>query len=157
VPTPQAILSTEDYVVVEVGLFGAADARVNLSIADFSLRINGKKMPTPAQPYGLVFGSLKDPEWEPPEAASSKGKTSIGSGGQGQGNGDPPPSPPKMPIELKRAMQQRVQRASLPEGERMLPEAGLLYFPFRGKTDGIHTVELIYMGSAGKAILALHP
>ena len=157
VPTPQAIYSTEDYVVVEAALFGAADTRVNLSIGDFSLRINGRKVPTPAQPYGLLFGSLKDPEWEPPSSASSKGKTSIGSSGQDQNNGDPPPLPPKMPIELKRAMQQRVQKASLPEGERILPEAGLIYFPYRGKTEGIHTVELMYTGVAGKAILALHP
>ena len=112
-------------------------------------------MPTPAQPYGLVFESLKDPEWEPPQAAQSKSKTSVGSGGNAQG--EPPPAPVKMPIELKRAMQQRVQKASLPEGERLLPEAGLIYFPYRGKTEGIRTVELIYTGAAGKAILALHP
>jgi hypothetical protein len=154
VPTPEAILSTEDYVIVEVGLFGPPDARLALTFGDFSLRVNGKKMATPAQPYGLVFESLKDPEWEPP-ASASKSKTGIATGGQGQG--DPPPVPPKMPIELKRAMQQRVQKASLPEGERGLPEAGLLYFPYRGKADGIHTIELIYAGAAGKATLALHP
>jgi hypothetical protein len=154
VPTPQAIFSAEDYVVVEVGLFGPADARLNLSFADFSLRINEKKMTTPAQPYGLIFGSLKDPEWEPLIADQSKSKTSIGGRGQG---GDAPPSPPKMPIELKRVMQQRVQKASLPEGERVLPEAGLIYFPYRGKTEGIHSVELIYSGAAGKTVLALHP
>ncbi len=155
VPTPQAILSAEDYVMVEVGLFGPPDARLNLSFADFSLRINGKKMPTPAQPYGLIFESLKDPEWEPLLADQSKSKTSIG--GSGRGQGEAPPSPPKMPIELKRVMQQRVQKASLPEGERVLPEAGLIYFPYRGKTEGIHTVELIYSGAAGKMVLALHP
>src|SRR5665647_1514633 len=31
VPTPEAILSTEDYVVVEVGLFGPPEARLKLS------------------------------------------------------------------------------------------------------------------------------
>lgn len=155
-PTPQAILSTEDYVVVEVGFFGRPNAHLMMTFGDFSLRINGKKAATPAQPYGLVFGSLKDPEWEPPEAAQSKSKTSLGTGGGGQ-NGDPPPLPPKMPIGLKRQMQQRLQRASLPEGDRPLPEAGLLYFPYHGKAEGIRTVELVYSGPAGKVSFELHP
>ncbi len=156
VATPLAILSTEDYVVVEVGLFGAPGTRLNLAFGDFSLRINGKKMPTPAQPYGLVFESLKDPEWEPPAAAQSKSKTSLGGGGGGQ-NGEPPPLPPKMPIGMKRLMQQRVQKASMPEGDRALPEAGLLYFPYRGKADGIRSIELVYSGAAGKVSFELHP
>jgi len=155
VPTPEAVLSTEDYVVVEVALFGPADARLTLSFDNFSLRINGKKMPTPAQPYGLVFPSLKDPEWEPPASAESKSKTSFGGGGKNAN--DPPPAPVHMPIELRRVMQERVQKASLPEGERPLPEAGLIYFPYGGKTQGIHSIELIYSGAAGKATLTLHP
>src|SRR5450631_1202247 len=42
VPTPEATYSTEDFVVVETGLFGPREARAKLSIGDFSLRINGK-------------------------------------------------------------------------------------------------------------------
>src|SRR5579871_3449944 len=53
VPTPEAILSTQDYVVVEVALFGAPEARATLSTGDFSLRVNGKKAALPAQPYAL--------------------------------------------------------------------------------------------------------
>ena len=60
-------------------------------------------------------------------------------------------------LELKRTMQQRVQRASMPEGDRTLPQAGLLFFEFRGKTDNIRSLELIYTGPAGKATLALQP
>src|SRR5580693_558603 len=40
VPTPEAIFTTEDYVAVEVGLFGAPEARLNLSYENFSLRVN---------------------------------------------------------------------------------------------------------------------
>src|ERR1700694_3797525 len=91
VPTPDGTYSTEDFVVVEVGLFGSPEARTKLSKGDFSLRINGKKMASPSQPYELAFKSLKDPEWEPPSKSESKSKTSFGSGG---GNaGDPPPAP----------------------------------------------------------------
>src|ERR1019366_450229 len=68
IPTPQGVFSTEDYVVVEAGLYGPAEARLKLSANDFSLRINGKKVPLPSQPFGLVFSSAKDPSWEPPEA-----------------------------------------------------------------------------------------
>src|ERR1035437_2892878 len=65
VATLQATLATEDYVVVEVGLFGQPDARLKLSHEDFSLRVNGKKAILVAQPYLLVFKSLKEPEWDP--------------------------------------------------------------------------------------------
>jgi hypothetical protein len=155
VPTPDGTYSTEDYVVVEAALFGSPEARTRLSKGDFSLRINGKKMALPSQPYELAFKSLKDPEWEPPSKTDSKSKTSFGSGG---GNaGDPPPAPVHMPIELRHAMEQRVQRASMLEGDRALPQAGLLFFEYRGKTQGIRSLELIYSGAAGNAVLALHP
>ena len=54
-------------------------------------------------------------------------------------------------------MAQRVQKATLPEGDRALPQAGLIYFQYRGEAKGIHSVELIYDGPAGKATLALQP
>jgi hypothetical protein len=156
IPTPQGPLSTEDYVVVETALFGSPGARVKLAFADFSLRINGKKTSLPSQPYGLVVGSVKDPEWEPPVKAAQKSKTSVGGGGQGeQGEANAPPPP--IPIEVRRAMAQRVQKASLAEGDRVLPQAGLIFFQYRGKTQGIHSIELIYAGPAGKATLNLQP
>jgi hypothetical protein len=62
-----------------------------------------------------------------------------------------------MPMELQRAMQQHVQKASLPEGDRALPQAGLIFFQYRGKTEKIHSLELTYAGPAGKVTLALQP
>jgi hypothetical protein len=158
VPTPEATLSTDDYVVVEVGFFGPPEARTKLSSGDFSLRINGKKAGKllPSQPYALVFKSLKDPEWAPPVQEESKSKTTFG--GVGRGSGDSgAPAPVHMPFELQRAMQLRVQRAALPEGDRALPVAGLIFFEHRGKTENLHSIELIYDGAAGKATLALQP
>jgi len=153
VPTAQGTFSTEDYVVVEAALFGTPDARAKLSIEDFTLRLNEKKT-LPSQPYALVFHSLKDPEWEPP-ASAEKSKTSIGTGGGGRN--DAPPTPPKMPIELRRAMEQKVQKAAMPEGDRPLPQAGLLFFEHRGKPEHLKSIELIYSGPAGKATLTLQP
>jgi len=152
VVTSEALLTTEDYVVVEVGLFGPPETRLKLSYADFSVRINGKKAPVMAEEYNAVFASLKDPEYDPPEAAEKKSKTSVG--GSGKSEGSLPPIV-HVPIELKRAMQLRVQKASLPEGERPLPAAGLIFFPHRGKN--VQSIELLYAGPAGKATVTLHP
>jgi hypothetical protein len=155
--TAQGTLTTEDYVAVETGFFGPEGTRTKLAADDFSLRINGKKVALPSQPYGMVLPSLKDPEWEPPADTKSKGKTSMGGGGGGGGKDDPPPTPPKMPFPERRAMEQRVQKAALPEGDRALPVAGLIFFQYRGKAKDIHSMELIYAGPAGKATLKLTP
>lgn len=156
VPTLERPFTAEDYVVVETGLFGPPGARAKISSDDFSLRINGKKTPLPSRQYLLVFSSLKDPEWVPPDQGEKKSKTGINTGGQG-GQGEPPPLPPKMPFELVRPMQQQVQKAALPEGDRPLPQAGLLFFEYRGDTKHIKSLELIYSGPAGKASIALQP
>jgi hypothetical protein len=146
----------EDYVAVEVAFFGAPGAKVKISFEDFSLRINGKKTAIASQQYGMVMKSLSDPEWIPPvvEEKSKGGGISTGGGGGG-GAGDPKPAPPKMPFPLRRAMEQKAQKSALPEGERAMPIAGLVFFPYRGKDQGIQTVELIYSGAAGKATLSL--
>jgi hypothetical protein len=156
VPTPDGTFSNEDYVIVEVGLFGPPEARLKLSAADFSLRVNeNKKSTLPSQPFEMVEHSLKDPEWSPPvDPDEKKSSTGINTGG-GQDNSKPPP--PKMPMPLVLAMDQKVQKARLPEGERPLPQAGLLFFPYRGKAQSIHSVELMYSGAGGKATLALQP
>jgi hypothetical protein len=156
-PTLEGPLTTEDYVAIETALFGPAGARQQISAGDFSLRVNGKKSPLVSQPYGLIVGSLRDPEWAPPEPPAPKSKTSMGGGGQGQGESNAPPEPVKIPIALQRAMAQRVQKASLPEGDRALPQAGLIFFQYRGKITNLQSIELIYDGPAGKAMQKLRP
>jgi hypothetical protein len=158
VPTPEQTVASDEYVVLDIGLYGPPGARLMLSRGDFSLRINGKKMATPSEPYELVFKSLKDPEWQPPVTEDSKSsKGGITTGGGGGGGDKVPPIPPKMPFPLRRAMEQHVQRAAMQEGDRALPQAGLLFFSYRGKVEGIHSIELIYTGAAGNATLTLQP
>jgi hypothetical protein len=159
VPTPDSIFSNADFVTVEVALFGPADSRIRLSWQDFSMRINGKKVLVPSEPYGATFGSLKDPSYIPPETLdkekASKGGLSTGGGGGG-GASDTGNLPPiiHIPIGIERAMEQKVATAALPEGERPLPAAGLIFFRKSGKSTSI---ELIYSGPAGKATVPLHP
>lgn len=62
-----------------------------------------------------------------------------------------------MPMPLVLAMDQKVQKARLPEGERALPQAGLVFFLYRGKAQTIHSVELMYSGPGGKTTMALQP
>jgi hypothetical protein len=154
VPTRMAPLSSEDYVAVELAFYGPADAKLKLSFEEFQIRINGKKTTIPSQQFGMVMKSLSDPEWipeTPAEGPKSKGGLSTG-GGQA---GDPKPLPPKMPFPLRRAMELKAKGAALPEGERALPVAGLVFFPYRGKDSGIQNVELIYKGAAGEATITL--
>lgn len=154
VPTLDGTYSSEDYVAIEAAVFGPSGARIKLSPEDFTLRVNGKKNVLPSQPCELVFHSLEDPEWVPDEPQDSKSKTSFGGGG---GQDDSKPPPPKMPQELRRAMEQRVQKVVLPMGDRPLPQAGLIFFEHRGKIDHIHSLELTYSGPAGKVTFAVHP
>lgn len=154
VPTQEQTLTTEDFIVVEVALFGAPGARTQISRDDFSLRVNGKKAPLPSQSYVVVFSSLKDPTWvSPDEQKEKESKTSIGTGGNQDSSNLPKII--HVPIELQRAMQQHTQKASLPLGDRPLPQAGLLFFQYRGKEKGINSLELIYSGAAGKGTVVL--
>lgn len=155
VPTVQMTLKSDDYVVVEVGLYGGPDAHASLSHGEFSLRINGRKAPIASQEYSAIFESLMDPEWAPPDSKDKSSKTSLGGGGGDQSNGPPPPVHP--PFALKRGWQLETQKSALPEGDRQLPVDGLLFFRYGGKEKGIDTVELIYQGPAGSVTIPLHP
>lgn len=164
IPDPNEILSTDNFVVVEVALFGPAGMKLPLNFQDFSIRLNGKK-PLPAQPYEFVFKSLRTPEYEPPTQHmldDANKKTSINTGSNGQSpisktDITEPTLPPivHIPLEVQRGWQQKIHMASLPEGERPLPQAGLLFFQHDGKN--FNSVELLYNGPAGKAKLELHP
>lgn len=161
VPTPEATLSTEDFVAVEVGLFGPPGTRLTISATDFSLRINRKKTPLPVEQFAAVFKNLRDPEYDPPELKAAKEEKSgnglnAGGGGQQSDMGATPPIV-HIPPAMERAMGEHVQNAALPEGDRELPVAGLIFFRYGGTDKSVHSVELLYSGPAGKATIALQP
>ncbi len=140
--TPESTLTTEDYVVIEAAIYGPPGTHIKISHEDFSLRVNGKKkMALQGQPYGAVVRTLKDPELEP-TAEETKSKTSVSTGGGGGGNEPPPPY--RVPDATRHEWSQRLQKLSLPEGDRALPQAGLIYFLLRGKTEKIqsHRIDL---------------
>ena len=157
IPSPQGPLALDNYVAIEVGLFGAPGARTTVSATDFSLRINGKKA-EPSQAYGRVLEFVKDPEWAPPVPVEEKSKTSVNADQQ-QNTDDlsKPRTPVKVPVPVLREWAQRVQKSVLPEGDRPLPQAGMIFFQYGGKVKSIFRLELLYAGPAGKAVLMLHP
>ena len=64
---------------------------------------------------------------------------------------------PKPPFKLQREWNLKMQKLAFPEGDRPLPQAGLLFFRYAGKASGIHSIELTYTGPSGKATLELNP
>ena len=156
VPTAEKNLTTDEYVTVEAAVFGPAGARLTISPGDFSLRINDKKTPLPAEPSTVVARTVSDPDWVPPgsEDKKDKDKAAIHSGTK---QDEAPLSKPHPPPEMVHAMALGVQRAAIPEGDRALPQAGLLYFEYHGKDKSVHSAELIYSGPAGQATLELQP
>ena len=154
VPTSQGPLTSEDYLAVEVAVFGPADAKLKLSPEDFSLRINGAKKPISITHVEMLYKSLKDPEYIVPDVGEKKSKSGMSTGGE-KGQDSAPPSPPPIPFEVKRNIAQRAQKAALIEGERPLPVAGVLFFQSGKQTKSIKSVELVYEGPAGKARIAL--
>jgi hypothetical protein len=155
VPTPDLMLNDEDYVVVEAAIYGPPNSHIQMAFNNFSLRVNGKKNGLPSQSFVVLGKSLKDPEWQPPEAPAAKKSSSLSTGG-GQSDSSLPQIV-HVPVPLQRSWELHADKASLPSGDRPLPEAGLLFFPYRGRTQSIHSLELIYEGPAGKTTLKLHP
>jgi len=168
-PTPQGTLIANDYLVVEVAFFGPSFSRLKMSPDNFTLRINGKGTPLSTEAAGMVSGSIKFPSTRP----HLEGGGSVGAGDGTISVGPrPPPSqfpgdgndrvPANQPVTVKSVeteanIDHRVQNVELPEGEHSLPRSGLLYFYYRGKIKNIHSLDLIYDGTMGKATLKLLP
>lgn len=158
VPTSDGVFSTEEYIVFEVALYGPPGSHMALKFEDFSLRINGKKQAAASVPFTFVFKSLKSPEWEATLAYVPKQSANgINTGGGGAAADSTPPPAPKMPLDVERRMQLRVQKAAPPEGDRPLPVTGIIFFPYSGKVKNIKTMELLYSGEAGKATIPMAP
>jgi hypothetical protein len=156
IPTLQSTLTTEDFVAVEVGIFGAHGAHAIISASDFSLRINGKKSAIPTEGFSALTRNLRDPSWTPPDQKDKeKSRGGLNTGGGQQDDLGATPAPVHIPPEMERSMRLQVQEATLPEGDRALPIAGLIFFKYSGQQKGIHQVELVYEGSAGKGSIRL--
>jgi hypothetical protein len=160
IPAQDGTLSASDYLVIDAALIGPKNL-LSVSIAQFKIRINGK-MTIQTEAPGMVISSMTHPAYSTrPGIQGGVGPVVIDSRQNGPSfPGAPVPRLPTPPTGSPQSEQrsvvsvdERVQRAAMPEGELVPPVRGLLFFPYRGKTKSIKSVELLYEGSAGKASL----
>jgi hypothetical protein len=159
----------KDFLVVEVALYPPKDRSVNppryqsvrVNEGAFALRINGKKQALLPAPPPMVASSLQHPDWQTGprfEAGGGLGNTGVILGRpaptQVPGGQQPPQTRvPRAPgqdnpggIEPERRVTapELVVQTALPEGPHRGPVSGFLYFPYRGKTTSIKSLELLY-------------
>jgi len=166
---------TPDYLVVEVAVYPAREAAVQIGNGTFVLRINGRKQTLYPDAPGFVAASLKYPDWERRmnvEAQASAGADVIVGRPQTVERfpGDPRPGQsrlpraPKAPESDPRSGAERqepvnvadvIAATALPEGMTASPVSGYLYFRYRGKTKSIKSLELVYQSKDGPVSLVL--
>ncbi len=150
------------YLVVEVALYPPKGMEVRARSSDFALRINGAKRPLGTAPPRMVVEEMKRPGWRQGphlEGGGGMGNTGVilGRPTPTQGPGGPPatgPRPPRAPDStpggIDRPEPEKAEdvlvRTALPEGEFEGPVSGYLYFPYRGKSTKVKSVELLCYG-----------
>lgn len=165
-----AALLAGDYLVIEIAAYGPKISKIDLSLGNFTLRVNGKTELTP-ESAGTVAASIKFPDWRTKPHVELEGGTGNSTVGYGQPRvarfpGDPTAPPPRQnplpeqnPAGLEKdppvSIEQRVQASALGTGEMSPPFAGLVFFPFQGKTKKIKTLEVVYESPQGRAVLKL--
>lgn len=144
-------LTIEDYLMVEVGVYPAAETMV--STERFTLRINGKDTLV-AQTPGIVAASLKYPDWnQKPRVIASAGPVIFGRPqAQQRFPGDPRQTPqPRQPVPAENQTNpidypDLLTRTALPEGRTRKPVDGYIFFAYDGKLKAIKSVELLVDG-----------
>jgi hypothetical protein len=173
VPTPSGGVYLNDYVAIEVAVFAEGTRSADLSASHFGLRINGSRAILRPDSAGFVAASLKYSNWERYrgfEATAGMGNAGVvlgrptpasrfpGDRRPTEGRAPNPVPPVHSPIENRREeapVEELVQNAALPEGERVLPISGCLYFQYKGKLKKIKKLELVYEGPSGETSLRI--
>lgn len=159
----------ERYVAVEVCLFPSKGSHYAVAAGQFRLRINRAGRELSAQPAGLVASAIINPQYEKRsglETGVGVGPADIVFGRPRRVErfpGDPDarrPGDNRSPSKeddphSPEADAKIVRDAALYEGVVSTPTAGVLYFAWPGKLKDIRSVELLYDGPAGKAVLKL--
>lgn len=174
IPSRGRVFFSPDYLVLEVGVYPATGQTIKIVLEHFALRMNGKKETIAPQSPGFIAAGFKYPDWERRrglETSAGVGDSTVILGRpqpRSRFPGDPTPSQTRLPPvprapEREPAVEREeparaenvVVEAALAEVETPSPRAGYLYFPFKGKTKSIRSLELIYRGPAGTATMKL--
>lgn len=148
----------KDFLVVEVALYPPKGQDIEVNEGRFALRVNGKKQALTPAPPQMVATSLQHPEWR--TGPRLEGGGGLGNGGvifgrpvpqQVPGGQQPPPplpspadNPSGIDTEPRVKAPELVVQTALQEGKQRGPVSGFLYFPYKGKTTSIKSLELLY-------------
>ncbi len=165
---------SRDHLVVEVALYPATGQSLQISNGQFTLRINKKEL-IPAQGAEFVAAGFKYPDWQ--YRPRLEGMAGAGSGGIIVGRpeprerfpGDPMPGQTRLPprprapeadhtgseTQPSARAEDVVIETALAEGEFAAAAGGHLYFPYKGKTKSIRSVELLYRRTSQTLTLRL--
>jgi hypothetical protein len=156
----------DNYLVVEVAIYGPPRADLMVSTSRLTLRVNGRKQLLYSQAPQFVAASFKYPDWERTRRLEAQaGPVILGRPVPVERfPGDPtarrrvPPRAPEPPDRSgagktpEPTADEVVVETGLPEGTQRLPVSGYIYFAHKGK---VKSVELIYDGPEGRAVLRL--
>jgi hypothetical protein len=158
----------KDYLVVEVAIFPPKGATFEVAHTDFFLRINGKKELLETAAPTTVVAEMEHPEFKPPlDGPRVEGGAGLGGvwatagappvnpnpfpGSRPPGQTGPPYPPPEIPRDNPSGVKKEpvnpsevLLQTALVEGPHHAAISGFVYFPFRGKTSIIKSLELIY-------------
>jgi hypothetical protein len=167
-----ATFVSDDYLVVEVGIYPPRSGSYSVQAGNFTLRINGKTTLL-AQAPGKVAASFKYDSWG--QRPAFVGTAGVGGGEvivgrprqQARFPGDSrdpysrPATLPRVPtaaanVEKKAVLPEQVAvDCALEEGPATAARRGYLYFPWKGKLKALRTVELLYVSADGALTLKL--
>lgn len=152
----------KDFLVVEVALYPPKDSSIQVNGGRFALRINGKKQVMPPVQPQMVAASLQHPEWQWQTGPRLEGGGGLDNAGvilgrprptQVPGGQEPRgPTQPRAPVdrpggiepEPRAPAHELVVQTALPQGSYKGPVSGFLYFPYKGKTTSIKSLDLLY-------------
>lgn len=170
-PVPGATVYSDEYIFVEVALFGPPGRKIEVRPGQFALKLNGHDLKP--QPPGMVSLGDNFPEMVArPQIIldGGAGDAEVQVGGTQQKPRFPGDDPAHTPRRIPQAStdpsqgqapkshktpDEIVKASELPEGSHALPLAGYLFFVFEGKLKKIKHAELEYNGPLGNANLTL--
>jgi hypothetical protein len=146
-----ALHDAGNFIVVEIGVFASKAFQGELSIADFQLRIDGKKLALLPVAPGLVSHTLRNREMDPQR------RRLVFGGGMGNGGivvGAPRPVDNVSFNNGEAKDWDAAVESGIPEGV-IQGRAGNLFFEYSGKMTKVKSLILAYDGPGGKLELKL--
>ncbi len=154
--TQRRLFDAGRYLVLEVALFPVSGHEPSVSIGNFRLVLDGKKIPFSTQTPGSVAAYLRYPTWDATRPRLEMGG-GVGNAGVVLGRPQPVPRfpddprprqtqlpmPPQVTTETIDAPRAAVESSFL-EGPLQGPRAGNLYFDVPGKLSKVKSILLVY-------------